>query len=304
MDVDRRVMLAGGLVGSVLLSSCQATARPVASTSREIKLWPGGAPGRQDFTATFNAQIETERGKPVGRSVAGISDPLINLYATNNSSDTAILVIPGGGFRRVWIDKEGDAICRWLNSEGISAASLVYRLPNEGWEAKEDAPLQDAKRAIRLLAQETGARRIGVIGFSAGGTIAAAIATRWAEPLYQPVDAADQLDQKPDFMALGYAYLNIPPAAGGFTSMFHGLTAASPPAFFFLAADDPLVAPDNSLEGFRALKALKIPTALHVFETGGHGFALILPEDATASHWPQMFMTWARAGGHIAPKAG
>lgn len=301
MTLDRRTLLTSGLAGAALLSACQtssqATAQPVLADPKIIKLWPKGAPGK-GFNATYNEKIEVERGHPVGRSLAGISDPLINLYRSANASDTAILVIPGGGFQRVWIDKEGVDICRWLNREGVHAASLVYRLPAEGWDQKEDAFMQDAKRAIRLLARETGAKRIGVMGFSAGGTLAASIATRWDEITYVSVDDADGADPKPSFMALGYAYLNVPVVAR-ITSPYHGMTPTTPPAFFFLAADDPIVPPENSLAGFKALTDLKIPAALHVFEKGGHGFALILPKEDTAASWPSLFMTWARAGGHI-----
>lgn len=300
MNMDRRNLLtaglATGLVGSALLSACQSIAQPGAG--RDVKLWPDGAPGAQNVNVTFNIVEETERGHSVGRSLAGITEPTVHLYPAP-ASDTAILVIPGGGFRRVWIDKEGHDICRWLNTQGISTGALTYRIPGEGWEAREDAPMQDAKRALRILAQQTGARRIGVMGFSAGGTIAAAIATRWSEELYTPADEADRLDARPAFMALGYPYLNEP-ASPGFKSMYRGMTAASPPAFFFLAADDTVVTPANSLNAFRQLGDLKVPAALHVFEQGGHGFALIADKQSTAAQWPQMFAFWMRANRFLA----
>lgn len=299
MTLDRRTVLAAGLVGSALLPGCQTLAQPAVSRAADaIKLWPAGAPGGEGVNVTYNIKNEVERGKPVGRSIAGVTEPLLNLYRAGEASDTAILVIPGGGFTRVWLDKEGEDICRWLNTQGISAGSLLYRLPREGWAAKEDAPLQDAKRAARLLAQRTGAKRIGVMGFSAGGTIAAALATRWDEPLYEAIDDTDLSGVKPSFMALGYPYLNVPVPAG-FTSMYRGMTAASPPAFFFLAADDQVVIPDNSLAAFKELNGFKTPSALHVFEEGGHGFALISPKGSTAAQWPDMFLKWARAGRHI-----
>lgn len=297
MELNRRTLLATGLAGSALLSACQSAAQPSAS-AREIKLWPNGAPGGTGANIAFNTINETERGRPVGRSVAGITEPTLHLYPVTGA-DTAILVIPGGGFKRVWIDKEGRDICRWLNTQGISAGALTYRIPGEGWAANEDAPMQDAKRALRILARETGSKRTGVMGFSAGGTIAAAIATRWTEPLYDAADDTDRLDPRPAFMALGYPYLNEP-MSPGFRSMYHGMTAASPPAFFFLAADDAVVTPVNSLNAFRDLTALKIPSALHVFEQGGHGFALIADKQSSAAQWPQMFTLWLRANGHLA----
>jgi acetyl esterase/lipase len=241
---------------------------------------------------------ETDSGGR-GRDVTGVTDPTVSVYRSAKASDTAILVIPGGGFTHVMLDKEGDDVCRWLAASGVHAGSLLYRLPGDGWAAREDAPMQDAARALRLLAQRTGAKRLGVMGFSAGGTIAAALATRWDESFYPPLDAADRVEARPSFMALGYPYLNLPPPPGGQASMFHGMTGKSPPAFFFLSADDKRVEPENSLAAFRSLLGLKVPAALHVFESGGHGYALRASKGSSQAQWPQLFLTWARAGGHI-----
>jgi acetyl esterase/lipase len=300
MTLDRRTVLASGLVGPALMAAKgAAAAQPMpASTGKSIKLWPGGAPGGEGIHVEYKSVEDHERGRSVGRSITGVTEPLVSVHRAARPSDTAILAIPGGGFRRAMYDKEGEDICRWLTGVGVSAGTLLYRFPKDGWS--EDAPVADAKRAIRILARETGAKRIGVMGFSAGGTIAAAVATRWDEPLYTPVDAADQIDARPSFMVLGYPYLNLPAQPANFRSMYHGMTTASPPAFIFQAADDSTVSIENSIAGFNALVSLHVPAALHMFESGEHGFGLGAPPNSSAARWPDLFLTWAKAGGHIA----
>lgn len=299
--MDRRTMVTAGLAGSALIAAKAAAAAPAPASPtgplEEIKLWPKGPPGGGDVHVTLKSVEDHENGHSVGRSITGVIDPLVTIHRARRHSDTAILCIGGGSFKRILFDKEGEQICAWLNGQGVSAGSLMYRLPAEGWAA--DAPVADAKRALRLLAQATGARRLGVLGFSAGGTIAAAVATRWDEPLYEPTDAADRLDVRPSFMGLGYPYLNRPGPPSKAAGMFHGMTAASPPAFLFAAADDPLVRIENSTAAHQALVDLKVPAALHIFETGGHGFGLYAPPTSSAAHWPELFMTWAKAGGFV-----
>ncbi|MBS0360871.1 MAG: alpha/beta hydrolase [Proteobacteria bacterium] len=291
--MDRRAVLTAGLAGSTLLAS--GASASAAGPVEEVKLWPKGPPGGGRVQVTFKSVEDHENGHSVGRSITGVMEPLVTIHKARTHSDTAILCIGGGSFKRILFDKEGEDICRLLNGQGVSAGSLMYRLPAEGWSP--DAPVADAKRALRLLAQATGARRLGVIGFSAGGTIAAAVATRWDEALYEPIDAADALDVRPSFMGLGYPYLNRPAPPAPAASMFHGMTKASPPAFLFAAADDPLVRIENSTAAHQALTDLKIPAALHIFEKGGHGFGLHAPPESSAAKWPELFVTWLKAGG-------
>jgi acetyl esterase/lipase len=295
--MDRRTVLTAGLAGSTLLVAGAPASAATAGPVQEIKLWPKDPPGGGNVHVTFKSVEDHENGRSVGRSITGVMEPLVTVHRAKAHSDTAILCIGGGSFKRILFDKEGEDICRWLNDQGVSAGSLMYRLPADGWSP--DAPVADAKRALRLLAEATGARRLGVMGFSAGGTIAAAVATRWDEPLYEPLDAADRLDLRPSFMGLGYPYLNRPAPPSKAASMFHGMTAASPPAFFFAAADDPLVRIENSTAAHQALVDLKIPAALHIFEKGGHGFGLYAPPGASTAKWPELFMTWAKAGGFV-----
>lgn len=295
-DTDRRGLLAAGLLTSALMGAASAKAAAKPSEGQMIELWPNGAPGGSKVTVAEKATEVVDKGQ-TGRDISGITRPRFSLHRPKTKTDTAMLVIAGGAFNRVVFDKEGEEVCRWLADNGIAAGALLYRLPGDGWEAGQDAPVQDAQRALRLLVQATGAKRVGIMGFSAGGTIAAALATRSTEALYPPVDAADKLDATPGFMCLGYAYMNVPKAPR--ENMFKGLTKATPPTFFFHAADDQRVPMANSIEPFQELRAFGVPAALHVFESGAHGFGLRAPEGSSAARWPDLFLTWARAGGHL-----
>ena len=291
METDRRSLLGTALMAAALPAG--AIAKPLHAPE-VVRLWPGGAPGGQGVTVVEKSVVVEDQGRP-GRDISGVRDPLISLHRPSKASDTAILVIAGGAFRRVTFDKEGEEVCAWLANQGVAAGALLYRLPGDGWAAGPDATLHDAVRGLRLLAKRTGARRLGVLGFSAGGTIAGAMVTRLAELNYAPVDEADAQAVRIDFLGLGYPYLNVP--APRKPMFFNGLTASAPPTFFFHAADDPRVSVDNSIEPFRALKRLGVPAALHVFESGGHGFALRAPPRSSAATWPDLFLTWVRASG-------
>jgi len=290
MQTDRRNLLAGALTAAAALPVlANAKAAPAPET---IRLWPNDAPGGEGVKVEEKSVVVDDQGKP-GRDISGVRDPLLSLHRPAKPADTAILLIAGGAFRRVVFDKEGEEVGRWLAGQGIAAGALLYRLPGDGWAAGQDATLHDALRALRLLAHRTGAKRLGVLGFSAGGTIAAALTARRDELSYAPVDEADKLAAHIDFLGLGYAYMNIPKPPRPI--LFDGLTKATPPTFFFHAADDPRVSVDNSLEPFRALKALGVPAALHVFESGGHGFGLRAPPGSSAARWPELFTTWLKA---------
>ncbi len=287
--MDRRTLLASALVASTLGGGARAASKTRTET---VSLWPGGAPGGEHVTVQEVAREVDDQGRK-GRDISGVRDPRLSLHLPAGQADTALLVIPGGAFNRVVFDKEGEEVCRWLAGAGYAAGGLIYRLPGDGWTQGADVMLQDAARALRVLAQRTSARRVGVLGFSAGGTIAGALASRAAEVDYAPVDEADHLPLRIDFLGLGYPYLNVP--ASPRQGLYRGAPKAPPPTFFFHAADDPRVPVDNSLEAFKAWRSAGAPAALHVFEQGGHGFGLRAPPQSSAAAWPELFLTWLAA---------
>ncbi|WP_343698765.1 alpha/beta hydrolase [Caulobacter sp.] len=291
MDItwNRRSLLAAGLA---------ATAAPAWSAEiapEHIPLWPGLAPGGDKVRVVERLDPFTMPDGTIDNSVVGVTRPTLTIYpAQGTPSGLAVLVIPGGGFRKVVADKEGRAIARWLAGEGITAGVLVYRLPGDGWEDGMDAPLQDAQRALRLLRARSGAAKIGALGFSAGGTIAAALASRGGAPLYPPIDDLDEKASLPDFVGLGYPYLNVPAPRRPEQSMFRGFTTPTK-AFLFHAVDDQRVSVENSRKGAAAIRAAGGTAEEHEYPTGGHGFALTSPPGAPAGAWPAAFLKWVRA---------
>lgn len=222
----------------------------------------------------------------------GVTRPTLTVYRPSGAFTTAILVVPGGGFSKVVVDKEGHEIARWLAKNGIAAGVLSYRLPSDVWPQHSNILLQDAQRGIRLLRQQTAAARTGVMGFSAGGTIAETLDARAGEVSYRAVDGADKLAAKPDFVALVYPYLGIPkrPVDHG----FKGFPKAPAPTFLVHAAPDERAPAENSREAYKAIIKAGGKAELHVFPTGEHGFALRSPPGAPTAAWPDLFLDWLK----------
>lgn len=267
-------------------------------------LWPHVAPGE-------NGDIGVERdttkqgdglvnGKRVIR-IANVSAPAITLFQPSPDKNTGatVVVCPGGGYRILAMDLEGTEVCQWLNSIGVNAVLLKYRVPTRKGLEGYTAPLQDAQRALGLVRSHAAEwkldpQRIGIMGFSAGGHLSAAASTRFAQRSYEPVDAADQVSCRPDFVMLIYpAYLvreKGPELAPELT-----VSSNTPPTFLFQTEDDP-VQVECSLFYFLALKQAKVPAEMHLLATGGHGYGLRGPDTAPKS-WPRLAETWLRGLG-------
>ncbi|GGL38309.1 alpha/beta hydrolase [Caulobacter rhizosphaerae] len=296
LGVNRRGLLAAG---PLLMLGGAGPATEADLPGETIALWPGAAPGGEAVKA---AERRVPYNWPDGRvdySIVGVTRPTLTIYRPVGALPPkfAVLVLPGGGFNKVVIDKEGHDVARWLAGQGIAAGVLLYRLPTDRWSAGVDAPLQDAQRALRLLKAKVGASRTGALGFSAGATLAAALASRGAAPLYPPVDALDGRPVLPDFIGLGYVWLTTPKPRGPEWTPFHGFTVPTQ-AFIFHAADDPKVPIANAREGAAAIRAAGGQAEVHEYPTGGHGFALRSPPDAPEAAWAGQFLAWLdRLGG-------
>ncbi len=278
-----------------------------------LPIWPNGAPGAAAGTpAPAEVDTTTEKdnliaGKPLVR-LGNVSNPTITLYRAKGASGAtpAVVVFPGGGYRILAIDLEGTEVCDWLNSAGVTCVLLKYRVPDSGPYPKSPAALQDAQRAVGLVrehASEWGidAKRVGVLGFSAGGHLSAALSTHYDKRLYDRVDAADDLSCRPDFAVVVYpGYLalaeqNMAPNADIMP------TQETPPTFIVQAEDDP-VHVENATTYFLELKRAKVPAELHVYAEGGHGYGLrhtALPITA----WPQLVETWLHTIKVLPPAA-
>ena len=237
-----------------------------------------------------------------------------------------MLIAPGGGYIRVVIDKEGFEVGHHLAAAGITSFVLRYRLPAEGWDRAADVPLQDAQRALRLIranAQRFGIdpKRVAAMGFSAGGHVAASLATRHQAKVYKPLDAADRLDARPDLSVLMYpvidmhrtfahpgsreALLGKPPERGAedlYSPQMH-VDGRAPPTFIAHAWNDASVPTENSLNYLSALRAAKVAAEAHFFEEGGHGFGIWGARGKPAAAWPDLFLAWAGRRGLMGASA-
>ena len=276
-----------------------------AFAAAPISIWPNGAPGE---TGAIGPEHDTT--KPTDNLVAGkslirlgnVSAPTLTLYRAPKEKDTgaAVIVFPGGGYNILALDLEGSEVCGWLNSIGVNCALLKYRVPARPGGPRYAAPLQDAQRAIGLVRYharewQIDPQRIGVLGFSAGGHLAAAASTNFDKRTYDAVDEADKVSCRPDFAVLIYpAYLT---AKDDLKTLAPELPvrADTPPAFLAQTEDDP-VHVECSMVYFKALKDAKVPAEMHIFSTGGHGYGL-RPSSAKITTWPQLAAQWMESRG-------
>jgi acetyl esterase/lipase len=270
-----------------------------------LPLWPGAAPGAQ---ANPPAEVDITTGKdymPADRRVirlVNVSTPTLTLYKSRQGSNTgaAFVVFPGGGYQMLAIDVEGTEVCEWLSSEGINCVMVKYRVPGTGPYPKSPAALQDAQRAVGLVrehAAEWGIdpKRVGVLGFSAGAHLAAALSTHYDQRLYDPVDAADKLSCRPDFVGVIYpGYLALPDK--NFAANPNVTPTADTPPTFLVQAEEDGVHVENSLVYYLELKNAKVPAEMHIYPGGGHGSGLRSVGLPLAA-WPQAMNTWLHTIG-------
>ena len=260
-----------------------------AQTPTAIHLWPGAVPG--EIRPKAADVISNDHGGNVTR-IASVTDPVIEVFEPQggNTTGMGVVVCPGGGYSILALDLEGYEVARWLNSIGITAFVLHYRVPENPAGA-----LMDAQRAIRLVREKyvnksPDLKRIGIMGFSAGASLSARASTRYQDKTYEPVDQADQLSARPDFTLLIYpAYLD----EGANNTLTPELTidADTPPMFLFETADDPYG--NSSLVMAGALRNHKVPVELHFLAEGGHGYGL-RPGNRAAETWPGLAAEWLR----------
>lgn len=264
-----------------------------------LKLWPNGAP---DATPPAGPEKNMTRatdpftgGKPVMR-LTNVSTPTITLYQPKGkSTGAAVVVFPGGGYQILAMDLEGTEVCQWLNSIGVTCVLLKYRVPGSGPYPKSAQALQDAQRAVGMVRARAAEwkidpHRVGVLGFSAGGYLVAALSTHYDRRLYAAVDATDQQSCRPDFAVAIYpAYLTDPDGTVNLAPAI-SVTSDTPPTFLLQTEDDPFHA-ESAIAYFEALKKAKVPAELHVYAKGGHGYGLRRTK-FPVTRWPQLVETW------------
>jgi acetyl esterase/lipase len=273
-----------------------------------VNLWPGTAPGEKGDIGEEKDMSKPGEGLVAGKTVirlGHVSQPTITIYAppTDKANGAAVVVCPGGGYNILAYDLEGTEICEWLNSLGVTGVLLKYRVPKRAGQDKPTAPLQDVQRAIGLVRSRAAdwhlnPARIGVLGFSAGGHLAALASNDYAERAYPHIDAADDASCRPDFAVLIYPAYLTEKNQGEKISPDLAITAQTPPSFLVMAEDDP-VHVENVLLYALALKGAKVPFELHVYPVGGHGYGL-RPNGKSITTWPARAGEWMDKLGVLA----
>ena len=293
------VLLLAAIVFSSSSLLAQKPAWEPAPGHLTLPVWPQSPPGAQPHAApeidTTTARDNLIAGKPLIR-LGNVSAPTLTLYApAGKNTGAAVVVFPGGAYRILAIDLEGTEVCEWLTSVGVTCVLLKYRVPDSGPYPKSPAALQDAQRALGIVRSHAvewhiDPQRIGVLGFSAGAHLAAALSTHFDQRLYDPVDAADQVSCRPDFAVIIYpGYLAIAEQNFAPNSEIH-VTDKTPPSFIVQAEDD-TVHVENSIVYFLALKNAKVPAEMHLYAQGGHGYGLRRTE-LPVTGWPSLVETW------------
>jgi acetyl esterase/lipase len=323
----------------VLLSSCcflaaQQSVWQPSPGHTQVDIWPGPPPDPQPVRGPETMEVDPTF-HVAGKTIIGVSNvtrPTLTVYPpTANNTGAAVVVFPGGGYQMLAIDLEGTEVCDWLIAKGITCVLLKYRVtdvgpyPKSGPWPEAAVALEDAQRTlglVRLHAEEwhIDPHKIGVLGFSAGGHLTAAMSVHYDKRIYPPVDAADQVSCRPDFAVAIYpGHLSLSAArydATAGTKKFamqeepnadpnltlnpdlHP-TRQTPPTFLLQAEDDHIDSVYDSLSYFIALEKAGVPAELHVYAHGGHAFGL-RPTSFPITKWPQLVETWLQTIGMIA----
>jgi len=292
--------------------SAQTPAWQPSPGHTQVPIWPGAVPDARPAAGPEVATTDKDflvAGRPVV-GVGKVSQPTMTVYSPKGkNTGAAVVVFPGGGYWALAIDLEGTEVCDWLTSKGITCVLLKYRVPGEGLFPRSgpypNSPmaLEDAQRTVGLARFHAAEwhidpHKIGVLGFSAGGHLVAAMSTNFKRRLYPAVDAADKESCRPDFaVALYPGHLWIDDQKFQLNPNVP-VTRQTPPTFLLQAEDDPVDNINHSLVYYIALKKAGVPVEMHLYAHGGHAFGLRRTK-LPVTGWPQLVETWLGTIGMI-----
>ena len=295
----RRLLLTAAAV-------CLGWGGALAAEPTMLDLWPGKPPGE---TKDLPPETDTAKpdDKPVGdrriQKITNVSKPTLAVYRPDRGKDTgaAVIVCPGGGHHILAYDHEGTEVAEWLAANGVTGIVLKYRVPAREQDRRWRAAVQDAQRAVRVVRSRAGEwaidpRRLGILGFSAGGETAGLTALLHEQPQYEAVDDADKHPGRPDFAALIYPGGLL--EKGNTALKDYVKPTKSTPAMFLAHAFDDRVDVRNSLLLANELKAVGVSCELHVYATGGHGYGM-RNTGHPVNTWPQRCLEWMTKQGYL-----
>jgi acetyl esterase/lipase len=287
-----------------LLASLFVTVPALAAEPLVVDLWPGKTPADVGINGQETSQIRQSPLVGPTKIITNVTKPTLTIYKPTweKNTGTAMLICPGGGYWDLYWELEGEEVAAWLNSQGMTGIILKYRCPRRPGDARGEPPLGpqlDAQRAVSLVRSRAAEwridpKRIGMVGFSAGGHLALATATGFAKRLYDPIDAIDQVSCRPDFAVLCYSGYLKAKDKDEIRPGIH-IAANTPPIFLAHASDDNESyggsISENSAIMYMALKRAGIPTELHIYATGDHDFG-VRQNDKLPSSWTQLCVNW------------
>jgi acetyl esterase/lipase len=295
------------LLSFVAVAASLFVSSALAAEPLVLNVWPDGkVPGEPSGIGAEKDEGSPPNQKQV-RRIGNVTHPTLTVFpaAKDKNTGAAVLIAPGGGYNILAWDLEGTEVAEWLNSIGVTGIVLKYRVPRRPGKDKEKVEpiesLQDAQRAMSLVRSRAGEwgidpKKIGMLGFSAGGHLTAKTSTNFAKRSYDTMDAVDTQSCRPDFTVLIYPAYLIEKGASALRDELP-ISKETPPAFLAHATDDG-VTPESSVFYYLALKRANVPAELHIYSTGGHGFGL--RKEKSPSHtWPARCEEWLRAGDWI-----
>ena len=298
---------------SIFTSLLGLLAMSLSAQDTIMPLWPNKIPN-QKVSSDEKEGMVNERLL----WITNVQQPTIEVYlpSKSNANGQAVVIFPGGGYYGLAYDWEGTDMAKALNSKGVAGIVVKYRLPlsKSITEEKEVVPLQDAQRAIRLVKSKAkewsiAEGKVGIMGFSAGGHLASTLGTHYDNKVYEKQDDADDLSARPDFMALIYPVISMDAKithAGSRGALLgdnpseelvnrfsanKNITENTPPTFLIHAENDDVVPVENSILMFSALKNEGVPTTMHIYPEGGHGFSFALPYKPLKD-WMNLLYAW------------
>jgi acetyl esterase/lipase len=269
-----------------------------------IDIWPG-KPADDAGIAGTEKFIELKQAPNI-KWITNVTRPTLTVYRPAKDKDVgaAVLIAPGGGYHNLAWDREGTEVAEWLNSLGITGIVLKYRCPRRPGDAKgvpPAGPLKDAQRAVSLVRSKAKGwgidpKRIGMVGFSAGGHLVGSTATSFEKRTYEAIDAIDEVGCRPDFGIMAYSGYFRLKDTGELSPTVH-TPPGTPPLFFVHASDDPVSEVEHSVTFFLALKRAKIDAEMHIYTSGSHGFGV--RQDGPCAGWTRACADWMRNRGFL-----